>query len=218
MTVTSSRGWTFAGLAIALVAAPALLALQRAIFGPVSNIPETFTRELLLFALAGLLVWIIVRGERLPLSSVGLRSSKIGRTALLALGICVALGVASAAVLGALHLLGLPLPNFPGYKPPPLLMTLVVVRAGIVEELFYRGYAIERLEWLTKSKWVAAVVPLICFTLAHFKGGVSGMAVALVLGAVLTFFYMWKRNLAANMFGHFLIDFIPNVLLPLFGG
>ena len=71
---------------------------------------------------------------------------------------------------------------------------------------------------LTKSKWVAAVVPLGCFTLAHFNGGIPGMAVALVLGAVLTFFYMWKRNLAANMMGHFLIDFIPNVILPSLAG
>jgi membrane protease YdiL (CAAX protease family) len=192
--------------------------VQRAIAGPVTSVSATLTRELLLFVLAGLLVWIIVRGERLPLSSVGLRSSKIGNTMLLALGVCVALGVASAAVLGALHVLGLPLPSSTGYVPPPLVMTLVVVRAGIVEELFYRGYAIERLEWLTKSKWIAAVVPLTFFTLAHFKGGISGMAVALVLGAVLTFFYMWKRNLAANMIGHFLIDFIPNVLLPSLAG
>jgi hypothetical protein len=29
---------------------------------------------------------------------------------------------------------------------------------------------------------------------------------------------MWKRNLIANMTGHFLIDFVPNVLLPALGG
>lgn len=76
----------------------------------------------------------------------------------------------------------------------------------------------ERLEKLTRSKWVAAIVPLRCFAAAHFKGGLPGVPVALVLGATLTFFYMWKRNLAANMVGHFLIDFVPNVLLPVLSG
>lgn len=217
MTSQSTRRWTFFGLFIALIAGPLMLALQRALTGPVATVPATLLRELLVFALAGLLVWIVVRGERLPLTSVGLRHTKIGKTLLLGLGICIALVIASLAVLGALRVLGFPLPNFRGFKPPPLVLTLVVLRAGIVEEFFYRGYAIERLEWLTKSKWVAALIPLACFALAHFTGGVPSMAVAFVLGAVLTFFYMWKRNLAANMLGHFLIDFIPNVLLPSFG-
>jgi membrane protease YdiL (CAAX protease family) len=44
------------------------------------------------------------------------------------------------------------------------------------------------------------------------------MLIALVLGGILTGFYLWKRNLVANIFAHFLIDFIPNVLLPLFAG
>jgi hypothetical protein len=28
---------------------------------------------------------------------------------------------------------------------------------------------------------------------------------------------MWKRDLVAAMFAHFLVDFVPNVLLPLLG-
>lgn len=218
MTAGRLRLWTYVGLAIALVVAPALLAFQSRLFGPVSAVPQTLARELMLFGLAGALVLVILRGERLPLSSVGWKTERKGRTILLGLAIFLALGVASAAVLGFLHLTGHPLPNVPGYMPPPLIMTVVVIRAGIVEEFFYRGYAIERLETLTRSKWVAAAVPLLCFTAAHFKGGMSGMLIALVLGGTLTLFYMWKRNLAANMIGHFLIDFVPNVLLPAIAG
>ena len=43
------------------------------------------------------------------------------------------------------------------------------------------------------------------------------MFLAFAIGAVLTAFYVWKRDLIAAMFGHFLVDFIPNVILPLFG-
>ena len=38
------------------------------------------------------------------------------------------------------------------------------------------------------------------------------MVIALVLGAALTFFYLWQRDLVANMIGHFMVDFIANVL------
>jgi len=33
-----------------------------------------------------------------------------------------------------------------------------------------------------------------------------------VLGAALTLFYMWRRDLLANMIGHFMVDFIDHVL------
>ena len=67
------------------------------------------------------------------------------------------------------------------------------------------------------SKWIAAGVTLILFAGFHFRQGLTGIFLALILGAVLTGFYLWKRNLVANMVGHFLVDFIPNVLLPLLG-
>ena len=218
MTATRSQAWTLAGLALALVGASALLIAQRAITGPIAGVPQILAREGMLFALAAVLVLIIRRGERLPLSSIGFNLDRPRRTALLSLAVFLALCVGVAVALSLLHVAGLPMPDSKGFKPPPLVMTLVVIRAGMVEELFYRGFAIERLEWLTRNKWVAAILPLLFFTAAHYTGGVSGMLIALVLGGILTFFYMWKRDLIANMTGHFLIDFIPNVLLPALGG
>src|SRR4051794_1994692 len=218
MTTTQSRAWTLAGLAIALAGAPVLLIAQRLITGPIAGVPQILARESLLFVLAAVLLLIVVRGERLPLSSVGLKSHRLGQTALLTLGIFVALGVGVAVALLLLHVAGLPTPNVPGYKPPAVVLTLVMIRAGILEELFYRGFAIERLEWLTRNKWVAGIVPLLFFTAGHIKLGISGMVAAFVLGGILTLAYMWKRNLIANMGGHFLIDFVPNVLLPALGG
>jgi hypothetical protein len=37
-----------------------------------------------------------------------------------------------------------------------------------------------------------------------------------VIGAVLAAFYLWCRDLVANMVGHFLVDFVANVLPRLF--
>lgn len=38
------------------------------------------------------------------------------------------------------------------------LILLMVSRAGVVEEILYRGYAIERIEQLSGSKWPAGLV------------------------------------------------------------
>jgi membrane protease YdiL (CAAX protease family) len=96
-----------------------------------------------------------------------------------------------------------------------LVTALVVARAGLAEEIFYRGYAIERIQALTGNRAVAALVPLIMFASFHFSQGIAGILVALFVGAVATTVYLWKRNLVILIAAHFLLDFIPNVLLPL---
>ena len=56
-------------------------------------------------------------------------------------------------------------------KLPTWLLSLIVLRAGVVEELCYRGYAIERLHALGRPRWVAAGVPLLIFGVGHWTGG-----------------------------------------------
>ncbi|WP_461100303.1 CPBP family intramembrane glutamic endopeptidase [Spirosoma koreense] len=88
----------------------------------------------------------------------------------------------------------------------------VVFRAGVVEELFFRGYIIERLTMLTNNRYLAAFGSLISFALFHYSQGMPGMILALILGGVLMGVYMWRKDLKSVMMAHFLIDFIPNVL------
>jgi len=95
---------------------------------------------------------------------------------------------------------------------------LIVVRAGAVEELFYRGYAIERLQALGLNRYAAAAIPLLIFGVGHWTGGWANILIALSLGAILAGFYLWRRDLLANIIGHFLVDFVANVLPALFQG
>jgi membrane protease YdiL (CAAX protease family) len=212
----SVRPWTYVGLTIAFLGLPAVVLAYRLVGGTTANTGGVVLRELAVLALVALLMWIVVQREHLPLSSIGLCRESLGRSLGWGLGLMVALGAGLAACLVVFKFLGIHYGS--GSAPIATSMAavlLTVARAGIAEEVFYRGYAIERIEALTGSRWMAALIPLIAFGLFHYRQGWPGIAIALVLGTILTAFYMWKRNLVAAIFAHFLIDFIPNVLLPL---
>jgi membrane protease YdiL (CAAX protease family) len=175
----------------------------------------TLAREACLFLIAGGLVWLVRRGEGLPLGSIGIGRSPLWKS--LAWGLVIA--VACLIPAGALS-------AFTGYghgqasqafaKLPLWVVTIVVIRAGVVEELCYRAYPIERLQVLGFGRWISWLVPLLIFGLAHWTGGAANILIALVLGGILTAFYQWRRDLLSNMFGHFLVDFAANVLPALF--
>jgi len=83
----------------------------------------------------------------------------------------------------------------------------LILRAAVFEELFYRGFMIERLTELTRLRWLAALVSLGAFTLAHVNGwGWAHLMIAGFGGIVLTTLYLVRRDLACNMLAHFLTD------------
>jgi len=90
-------------------------------------------------------------------------------------------------------------------------ISLMVIRAGVVEELFYRGYIMERLEEFSGRWLVYFLLPAIVF-------GIGGILISFVLGLILAWFYWKTRDLKANILAHFLVDLIPNVLVPLVEG
>ena len=101
-------------------------------------------------------------------------------------------------------------------KLPLWLITLIVVRAGVVEELFYRGYAIDRLRMIGLGRFWSVTIPLVIFSIGHWSGGAANILIAFAAGLILTGFYLWRRDLAANMIGHGLVDFVANVVPRIF--
>ena len=184
-------------------------------FWPTLTFTAAIWKETLLWVSAITLLFIIRRGERLPLTSIGLGTSRWWKSILWGLAIAVA-SAAAGGVLAALTGYGHG-PGSAAFEKLPLwLITLIVLRAGVVEELFYRGYAIERLQAVgLKPAW-AAGIPLVIFALGHWTGGAANILIALVLGAILSAFYLWRRDLVANMIGHGTVDFIANVLPNVF--
>ena len=160
----------------------------------------------------GLLLLVIVKvGEGLPLSSVGLGTARFWKSILWGLLLGVVCLLVAGVVVTLTHFKG----GEPGQalgKLPVWMVWLIVLRAGVVEELCYRGYAIERLHALGLPRWIAAAVPLVVFGLGHWTGGWANIVIALVLGGILAAFFVWRRDLVANMIGHWFVDFVANIL------
>jgi membrane protease YdiL (CAAX protease family) len=185
-------------------------------FWPTPTFTSAVVKEAGMWLVAALLFIIIRIGEGLSLTSIGLSAARLGKSILWGF----LLGIACLLVAGGL----VALTGYTGgeagkafEKLPTWLLFLVVVRAGVVEELCYRGYAIERLNALGLPRGLAAAVPLIIFGFGHWTGGWANIVIALVLGAILALFFIWRRDLVANMIGHWFVDFVGNVLGRLLG-
>jgi CAAX protease family protein len=182
------------------------------LFYPSLSFAATLWKESFIWLCVIALLLIIRRGEGLPLSSINLGTARIKSSILWGGIITVLCGVVGAAVVSLTHFKGGELGQAL-FRLPLWLVILVVVRAGLVEELFYRGYAIERLQLVGLNRYLAGAIPLLIFGFAHGANGWANIVVALSLGLVLTIVYLWRRDLVANMIGHFMVDFI-SVVLP----
>jgi len=211
---TKASRATWAGLAISLFA---MVAIRQVFvfFVPEATFTSAILKEALIWLNAVALIVIIRRGERLPLRSIGLGTARWWKSILW--GFVIA--IVSAVVVGALAYVtsyghG---PGSAAFEKLPLwLITAIVFRAGVVEELFYRGYAIERLQMIGLGRLWSIAIPLVIFSLGHWSGGAANILIAFAAGLILTGFYLWRRDLVANMIGHGLVDFVANVVPKLF--
>ncbi len=196
---------TWIGLFIALLG---LFLIRRAV-RIVSHDPGTtlvIVREVLILASAGALLLLVKRGEKLPLQTIGLGTSVWWKSFLWGLVTMLLCG-------GAAELLGMVTKNGSGATSPfdrlPLwVFVLIIFRAGSVEELFYRGYAIERLRAMGAGRFASAALPLFVFAAGHYAGAWVDVLQPLVLGGILTGFYLWRRDLVANILAHTLVDLV----------
>jgi len=160
-------------------------------FVPEITVASAILKETLIWASAAALLVIVRRGERSPMRSIGLGTARWWKSILWGLLIAVV----SAAIVGGLaYVTGYGHgPGSAAFEKLPLwLITLIVFRAGVVEELFYRGYAIERLQVLGVGRFWSVTIPLVIFSLGHWSGGAANILIAFAAGAILTGFYLWR--------------------------
>jgi membrane protease YdiL (CAAX protease family) len=173
------------------------------------DVPHMLGNEAIYWALVVATLAYVMLVERRPLSSMGWR-----RPGMVDLSIGVAFAVAIFAGLAALYLIVLPALHLDQTQAfdtlsaaPPWWLAISVVRAGVSEEVLFRGYPIERLRELTGSNAVAAMLPLALFALAHVgPWGWTHLIIAGFGGAMFTLLYFWRRNLWVNILAHILVD------------
>lgn len=179
---------------------------------PGESIAAGFAREAVWWAIAAVMIAYVLLAERRPLSSIGLRRPS-GKTLLF--GIVAAVLMLATVVLSyslVFPLLGLKM-NQEAVdeitRTPLWFQVLIFLRAGVVEEILYRGYPIERVQELTGYKWLAFLISVLAFTLSHFSSWGGAQLIVVGFGAViLALLYLWRRDLICNMVAHFLVDLV----------
>lgn len=159
-----------------------------------------------------LLIYIVYIGEKGKLENFGILSprwSDVPRG--------VGVGVLTFAVVIPLQLLlsGTGSGGFTWQFTNPALIPLVVVAtlaAAYREEVFFRAYALTRLETLGVKPIPAAAVASVAFGLGHVYQGVAGFVVAFAIGLVMSGIFLRTRSLHAIGIGHGLYNFVVLVL------
>ena len=169
-------------------------------------------RELVFWGLTLVLLAYILLVERRPLSSIGLKRPNWKTAAFGTLGALVMVAGMAFIYMVIYPALGLS-PSEPGMAAvtalPFWLRVLIVVRAAVFEEMYFRGFAIERLTDILGSRWGAAAISFVAFTLEHLGyWGWAHLMIAGFGGIILTGLYLWRRDLGANIIAHLLTDAI----------
>jgi membrane protease YdiL (CAAX protease family) len=176
---------------------------------PGESLSAQALRELVFWLMTALLLAYVVVGERRPLRSIGLLKPDWKSLAWGVVGAAVMVTGLAFIYLVILPALGQPAAEKIGeVKALPLWFLIgLVTRAAVFEELYYRGFAIERIAELSGRRWLAALVSLALFTFAHLDyWGWTHLIVAGYGGLVLTALYLLRRDLASNMLAHWLTD------------
>jgi membrane protease YdiL (CAAX protease family) len=176
----------------------------------------SLAREAVWWAIGAVMVGYVLLVERRPLSSIGLRFPN-GKTFLFGVLTAVLLIVTFALSYAVIfRLLGLPANRAAVgqiTRNPVWFLILLLTRAAVVEEIAYRGYAIERIEELTGSRSLAALISVVVFTLAHFAfWGGTHLIVVGFSAVILALLYLWRRDLICNMIAHLLTDLVGFLL------
>lgn len=168
-------------------------------------------REIVWIGFALLMLFWIVRVERLPLSSIGLKPptwTTLGWGLAATLLLMASVMLSFAVIAPALGLKQNMAATAAVVQVPLWLFILTPIVAGVTEEILYRGYAVERLEFLTGRRWLAGLLAGGAFLATHWSWGGTQMIIVGFATVILTGLYMWRRDLICCMIAHTLTDLI----------
>jgi len=164
-----------------------------------------------------LAVWI-PKIEDKKLTSIGFGKFKLRYlwTGLLTYLILLIVWIGSSFALEAIGLKGLRSLQ-PMIREYSFLTRLILFFTGtFLEEIFYRGYAIERLTSITGKKWLAGLISWAAFTFVHLKFFGLGPTLDVgVLSAGLVILYLRERSIWPCIVVHGINDAYGFLIGPL---
>jgi uncharacterized protein len=165
-----------------------------------------------------LLFWWIPKVERRKLSSIGMGKFRWKYVWISVVAFIVYFLISAGMEFG-LKSDGLPTlrdlsPTLKGYGFP--LLFGLFLSGTFVEEIFYRGYILERMTELTGRRWVGGITSWVTFTLVHirFFGPGPTLEVA-VIAAVLVILYTRTKSIWPAIMVHGLNDIFGFLIGPL---
>jgi membrane protease YdiL (CAAX protease family) len=169
-------------------------------------------------ALSFLVFLWIPKVEKKNMASVGLGKFKRRH---LVWGVLVYLLVLVASFLSGFVLQSVGLPSLRSLQPLIKgygFATLfgLFLTGTFLEEVFYRGYLIERMTILTKHRWVAAFVSWVLFMLVHLKFfGVGPTIDTSIISAALVLLYHKEKSIWPCIVVHGINDLLAFLIFPL---
>jgi membrane protease YdiL (CAAX protease family) len=186
--------------------------------------PDTYAAQILFsdfrkWILTGILIAIIFFWEKRNLSSIKILKPEV-KTLLMAVGfgvISVVVGVLSLGIFYNVLELKQPEALSSVGNLPLIIKLITITTAAITEEIFYRGYAIERIGEITNNYKIGAVISGLIFIAIHYPAwGLAGAIPQIIFAIFLIGFYLYKRNLIACIVMHWVINFLMIVVVPSF--
>lgn len=220
MKEKASRIFTYLGLFISLFGITLFSYLFKGInlFGssyPAKVLFSDFKKWILVI----IIILIMKLWEKRDIKSIGINILDI-KNVFLGIGFGLIAVIVSILTLGLLfNVLGLEAPStLSEVNTLPLFIKIfTITTAAITEEIFYRGYAIERIGEITGKYVWGGIISGTIFVAVHFPSwGLAGAIPQIIFTIFLTIFYLKKRDLIAAMAMHWTINFLMIVVLPSF--
>ena len=176
----------------------------------VSN-PSVFTTETVWWAFAISLIAYVHIVEKKPLASLGICKPSVSTVSTAAIGFALAL--CGVVIFGLITIFtGLDAGSTEERldltaSAPLWWLAIVFLRAGVVEELIFRGFVISRSIEFGAPPWLAIVFATALFVIPHafFWPGSSLILVSLT-GIAMGVVFVWKQDLLACILAHIAVN------------
>jgi membrane protease YdiL (CAAX protease family) len=207
-----------AGLVVAFGGPAVLLSPADRLLGSPERLATKVLEELMLWAFLAIIFAIVILWEKKTLASMWIRPLAWSSFAWGLLLAAATIYVAIPFLTEVLRMAGIA-----GFEAgmakilvlPLWLRVIAVITAGVVEDALFIGYGFTRLVFLTGSKWMAGIVTIMLVSFLHFPNwGIGPVLAYFVAVGLAVAFFVWRRDLLANIVAHVIVDGMSLVIVP----